>query len=228
MKALIILFTVTVLWNPSHAQVGPPNPPQSICYDYDKAGNRIAQTPEWISLDPNIASILCTPNNPETYLKPRRIFIFDYRNRILYPDEIYIISVKVKKTPIYAMAREVPQLLSEGGQIVELDYPILNTVTENDEVYYTTDEDLKSTQKQIDLTEISIVPNPNIGKFRIEQKGFDTDYTEITIMDTKGRILFIRDFINGEVNVGEFAAGVYILSLKDRTHQRSVRFEKRM
>jgi hypothetical protein len=231
MKALLFLLSICLVIMTSHAQVGAPNPPSSVCYNYDKAGNRISQTPEWISLDPNVASILCTPNNPEFHWKPRRIFLVEFSEedfRIRYTPFDSRVWVMTDKKPAYAMAREVPPLVSSGAMQVKVTDPILDDLTPQDVVYYTADF-LKNTGGKLeDPSELSIVPNPNIGKFRIIQKGFDVDWTQITIVDASGRVLFVRDFINGEVNVGEFAPGVYILVLKDRTHQSSVRFEKRM
>lgn len=230
MKTLIIIISISLVFKTSQAQIGPPNQPNSICYDYDMAGNRLSQTPEWISLNPQVPSILCTPNSPENYYKPRKVFLVDFRNGPYYADfrdYLVSVSIKVKKNPIYALSREIPQLESEGAQIVKIDHPILNTINENDEIYFTIDENKNTGAVKEDL-ELTIVPNPTLGKFKIEQKGFDTDWTNITIVDASGRVLFVRDFINGEVNVGEFAPGVYILMLKDRTHQRIVRFEKRM
>ena len=71
-----------------------------------------------------------------------------------------------------------------------------------------------------------IVPNPNLGQFKLEQSGFETDKAEVLIFDTKGALMMRRDYINGFFNISEYSNGNYLLIIKDSQNSKVVRFTK--
>ena len=75
--------------------------------------------------------------------------------------------------------------------------------------------------------EAQIVPNPNDGQFEVIQKGFDLETTELYIIDNKGVVLFKRDFVNGQINISEYASGTYLLVIKDASRSKTIRFVRK-
>ena len=74
--------------------------------------------------------------------------------------------------------------------------------------------------------EISVVPNPVYGQFKLEQVGFDKETATIYIYDNKGGLLYERNYDDGDVNISGFAQGSYIIVLKDKDYQKATRIQK--
>lgn len=218
-KIFIIVLSITFNWISIIAQVAP-NPavdkPNKLCYNYDRAGNRIGQVAAWINPDYN-PEITCTPNVPEysnsnfggiymypplgdevyTYFGSRFYGFYGWNwlndGRIIHP---WVVYDEGGGGNAQSMARPQGQEKENQIQIVK---------------------------KEIS---IQIVPNPNVGAFEVIQTGFDPSKAFITITDTKGLVLYDREYYNGSVNISEFSPGVYILVLRDNVYKKSVQFLK--
>ncbi len=69
-------------------------------------------------------------------------------------------------------------------------------------------------------TSLNVYPNPNNGKFRIDFDAEGLRNVEITISDITGKVIYANDLgkVSGsqreEVNLSNYAKGVYIVQLK--------------
>jgi hypothetical protein len=193
---------------------GAPNPPNKLCYNYDKCGNRIGQVPSWLDVFPEYycPEITCTPNDPDYN---QSIF----RGRYFYPPWSWLEGSNI--------SADGTTLWSPGpGWIL---YPWADdgsTVVRGSDVQARGGQEVEDTPNYV-TTVFNIVPNPNVGQFRIEQTGFDEEKSIIKIYDNKSRLVYTREYINGEVNISEFSAGTYLLYLSDGIVQKSVWFIKK-
>jgi len=210
-----------------------PNPPDKICFNYDIAGNRIAQNPAWITVP-----IDCICNDPNTTLSR-----FDKINIIritrlsdlnlatgFYTDIRWVLDIKdipigvltdhgTISSPNFGEVSNAPNL--PVGIILDLESPI-----QGRSIQYPT-----SPQKGVlpitSPLNLKIVPNPTEGVFQLITEGFDLDQSSIIIIDEKGSELFHREYINGWVNISEFSNGNYMLILKDSKNTKTARFIKK-
>ena len=217
MKAIITL-SFLILYTLMHSQPcppsGAPNPPNKLCYNYDKSGNRIGQVPSW--LDDEFPfycpKVECTPNDPDYN---HSIF----RGRYFYPPWSWLEGSNIS-------ADGTIQWSPGPGWVV---YPWADdgsTVVRASDVRARGVQQIEDTPT-LNTSIFQIIPNPNVGQFRIEQTGFDTEKAIIKIYDNKSRLLFNREYINGEVNISEFAPGSYLLYLSEGVLQKSAWFIKK-
>jgi hypothetical protein len=172
------------------------NAPNKLCYDYDRAGNRVEQNPAWICPEYS-PEIKCTSNDPETY-------ITSFGRTFLYPP----------------LGGE-PSNPNTGGSVSV--WTSTGSVTSGGSNNRSIAE--KATEKP-SIT-IHIIPNPNIGQFKVAQQGFDIDNSRIFIFNAHGVLVFDREYVSGEVNVSDLPVGVYHLKLVDFFNEQSVKFEKK-
>lgn len=198
MKTYLLFLLLTFFARNLAAQL--PNPPDKLCYDYDKAGNRTRQKPAWVNANPPID---CTPNNPDNQvLYDVRIWIVNLSGiselQNLASWGIYPVAVITESESNVFYQNETPPIPVSGNQQF---YP-----DQRDIVYAILSPSLKgATTDTFTNIKISIVPNPVYGQFRIEQEGFDIETTNIYIYDNKGGLLFERNYDEGIVNISEFA-----------------------
>lgn len=197
-KIILIILIYSSL-NHLNAQMIPNtnvDAPNKLCYDYDKAGNRVGQNPSWI-LPEYSPELTCTPNDPESTITMfGTVFLYppitgENNNPSSWPIGVWTDNGSVTNNP--PGNRSIAQ---QGNTAVSIT--------------------------------IHIIPNPNIGQFRVAQRGFDIDNSRIFIYNSSGQLIFDREYVNGDVNISELPVGVYILKLVDFFNERSVKFEKRM
>lgn len=236
MKNLTLLLSVLMMF--SMTLLKAQAPPYKICFDYDVAGNRIAQKPAWLGqfspMPPDPGAYFdpdCQCNDPENTKsdfgnKVIRIRHWSDLNWLI--ERISVVNADIswvlpyKKVPIGVWEGK-PVLSPElvGSDFVLTGGVSYGVVVMEDDVFSTGKD--KDDVKKYDAT---IIPNPNNGKFKIAQFGFELDKTKISIMNSQGALLFNRDFVDGNVSVGEFANGLYILILSDGVNTKSMKFVK--
>ena len=232
MKRTIIVFLTLAIWV---SQCQSQADPDKICYDYDKAGNRIAQNSAWLNPGGGHPDYLpdCTPNNPDEYIKNTwRVYIV----RILNVDDQlpYLVDRIGRPVPLVTTVESADLVTKVNATFIDINDPILTNTNHNIFVYGELSPLLPplppppslARNQTSESPQLSIVPNPNLGHFKLEQTGFDIASSVIFIYDNNGRILFQRSYDTGEVSIGEFSSGKYILVLKDKVQQKSIRFEK--
>ena len=219
MKTYLLIFAMTMFALDAAGQF--PNPPDKLCYDYDRSGNRTKQKPAWVNANPPID---CTPNNPDGAI------MNDVRIWIVYLDGIFRLE-GLAYWGIYPVAviaeSEVNRVYSNAAPPISVNGNQQFYPDARDIVYAVLVPSLRGTP--IDSgkkLEISVVPNPVYGQFKLEQDGFDKETATIYIYDNKGVLLFERNYDDGEVNISGFAQGSYIIVLKDKDYQKATRIQK--
>ena len=203
MKHLSI--AVALIFYSSLAYSQAPNPPEELCYNYDRAGNRFQQNPAWISIP---IPITCTPNDPDNAARPNFGFMY------AYPPQT--------EENLFPNLPNTPWNVGDNGHV---NGPFSNP--NGDPVYaLAAPSSLVFKDPPKNSSFISIIPNPNVGQFSVYEEGFNSEGKMIYILDNKGVLLFEREYVDGYVGIGEFAAGEYILILKDKDRQMSVKFVK--
>jgi hypothetical protein len=224
LKFLFVIFSFQLI-----AQA--PNSPDKICFNYDRAGNRIAQSPAWLNALPPID---CQCNDPDNAGGLGRWWYIDIDNVDListYVDDIKRVLGSSNEISIGVINKNDFNVTESTFTMPSL---LQNSLRNQDNFIFIlspTPKDTKITKGNIivqdDLAiEVSITPNPNEGEFKVIHKGFDEENTFIYIYDTNGKILYKRPYLDGVVNVSEFVKGVYNLILKDKNNMLSTRFIK--
>lgn len=228
MKNLFFTLILLSIFLVDYLKAQSPAPPDKICFDYDKAGNRVAQNPAWFShYDAN--------NEP--------VYIPDCQASENVPSSFGVSIIRIKKMseldellPILTNVAWVingPDLSvgvwTSGPILVANDPWIVSNPNGVYGIVIDLDPSVKSTKNRNDHDEVtaSIVPNPTEGEFEVVQRGFDVDQAELYIIDSKGALLFQRDFVNGQVNISDYPSGTYLLIIKDALRSKSVRFIKK-
>jgi hypothetical protein len=73
---------------------------------------------------------------------------------------------------------------------------------------------------EVSLSNINIYPNPTQGLINVENKNTSEILTQILVADINGNVISAPYFTNGkttEINLGEEAKGVYILTLRSQS-----------
>lgn len=202
--------------------------PDKICFDYDAAGNRIAQKPAILDVNSGNYNPDCSPSVSQG---PSGFGIGIIKiSHIGQLDEILAVLTDVRWVlPI----GDVPISVLSGVTSV-YSWPS-NYVSLNPNLPYAIviDEQLPPVAPPFappppsQNLEVSLVPNPTDGRFTVVQSGFDPEKSEIYIVNMQGVILFQREFVNGEINISEYAGGEYILRLQDDKNSKTVRFVKK-
>ncbi len=228
MKNTVIILTFSFILSGSILNAQAPNPPDKICFNYDLAGNRIAQNPAWIDhYDVNNNPVYI----PDCIATENTLSSFGVRI-ILIKSISQLESVTSSFTNISWIlnASDAPVGVLTGPTfpyddpwiVLNPNSPIGVILDLTPVVKRTMNPDLL-----IEEIEAHIVPNPNDGQFEVIQKGFDLETTELYIIDNKGVILFKRDFVNGQINISEYASGTYLLVIKDASQSKTIRFVRK-
>jgi hypothetical protein len=227
MKKLILPFIMLNLYfgfNQLSAQA--PNPPDKICFNYDLAGNRIAQNPAWFShFDANNQPVY----NPDC--TPTENTISTFGGKIILIKNVADLDIITSWSNVRWVlnVNEVPIGIIKTTPVLS---PTSFWVVNNPHDDYAVVLDLQNIVKGTDLKnpiapiDAFIVPNPNLGQFKLEQSGFETNKTEVLIFDTKGALMMKRDYVNGFFNISEYSTGNYLLIIKDSQNSKVVRFTK--
>jgi hypothetical protein len=226
MKKTFFIITYLFIANIFYSQSPPTSDPDKICFNYDLAGNRIAQNPAWMTgYNTNNEPVYnpdCTPTeNTKSTFGGKIIYvknIVDIDIITALPNKSWVLNVTDVPIGIYT---GVPVLTPTSWWVV-------NNPNDNYAVILDLQNVVKGTDVKNPLGDLDayIVPNPNLGQFKLEQSGFDTDKAEVLIFDTKGALLMKRDYINGFFNISEYSTGNYLLIIKDTQNSKVVRFTK--
>jgi hypothetical protein len=251
-QLLILVLSLQFFVANLYAQVlpTPTDVPNKICYDYDVAGNRIAQKGAWVLPEYGIIDNItgdfvdfkkCTCNldikSGPFVSKIIRIkdlnWLSDIRRRFVnivfildvadFPRD-FIGNVDIA-TP--TSGDDVIPFLPDDvvGVVIDIN-DVLGRSGSLDRIGRRTVQN-KETASVVDGLELTIAPNPTEGKFQVMQKGFNPAESTIYIYDQKAQLLFERDYIEGYVNIAEYSAGIYTLVLKDKKNYKTVRFIKK-
>jgi hypothetical protein len=221
MKKSFIILSLFVFLYANFIQGQAPNPPDKICFDYDIAGNRIAQKPAWITIP-----IDCQCNNPMQTISKFDIELIRIKDINILGEAINKIRdirwiIRIEDYPIVPFEkRSINELVNLSKINNEKAYGLILDFEEDETIIE------KSAFEVKPLLELSIFPNPTEGQFEVLHKGFDEAKSELLIFDSKGSIMMQRALETGQVNVSEYPSGNYILILKDEKNTRSIRFVK--
>jgi hypothetical protein len=247
MKQLLILVLSLQFFVAKMYSQGPnPNDiPNKICYDYDVAGNRIAQRGAWVLPEygkiknGNIVDYQDCNCNADIKSGPFvgkiiRIkdlnWLSDIRRRFINISFV----VDVADFPRDFIGNVDIATPTSGEDVIPFSPDdVVGVVIDINDVLGKTGQigrrmvaNTEATTK-VDILELSIAPNPTEGKFQVIQKGFNPAESTIYIYDQKAQLLFERDYIEGYVNIAEYSAGIYTLVLKDKKNYKTVRFIKK-
>lgn len=253
-QLLILVLSLQFFVAKLYAQGPNPNDvPNKICYDYDVAGNRIAQKGAWMLPEYGRKEDEMNPNSP----------IVDYRTCTCNPDiKSGPFVDKIIRIKDLNWLSDIRRRFTNVVYVLDVaDFPRdfignvdIATPTSGEDVIPFLPDDVvgvvidindvlgrsgsldrigrrmvqnKETATVVDGLELTIAPNPTEGKFQVMQKGFNPTESTLYIYDQKAQLLFERDFIEGFVNIAEYSAGIYTLVLKDNKNYKTVRFIKK-
>lgn len=230
-----ILHLIALIAIHSHAQTIGPN---KICYDYDAAGNRIAQNPAWASqVSATGYHPDCNCNDPDQYQSDFGIKTFKLNK---WEELDWVLRFIWQFNPKWLVSWDSD--LDNPPKEARPDIPLIGSTIDGSEELLrqtSTDETIQAVRFIILNTEkrseanpapsysAQLVPNPTEnGKFQIVQKGFQTEQAKIIITDCRGLVLMAREYIDGYVHIGEHADGTYHVVLTDGIHTEMMRLIK--
>lgn len=248
-QLLILVLSLQFFVANLYAQGPTPNDvPNKICYDYDVAGNRIAQRGAWMLPEygkiknGNIVDYQDCNCNADIKSGPFvgkiiRIkdlnWLSDIRRRFV--NIVFILDVADFPRDFIGNV-DIATPTSGDDVIPFLPDDVVGVVIDINDVLGRSGSldrigrrmvQNKETATVVDGLELTIAPNPTEGKFQVMQKGFNPAESTIYIYDQKAQLLFERDYIEGFVNIAEYSAGIYTLVLKDKKNYKTVRFIKK-
>ncbi|MCE2962650.1 MAG: hypothetical protein ACK43K_11140 [Chitinophagales bacterium] len=176
--------------------------PDKICFDYDAAGNRIAQKPAVIDQNTGNYNPDCTPSEGSYWGSGIGIIKISHIGQleeligrltdirwVLPIDNVPISTWST--SPVYTPLSDFVLLNPHSPYAIVFESALPPAAPP-----------FTSAPPQVEPN-VSIVPNPNEGQFKLEPTGFDPDRSEIFIINMQGVVLFKRDYVNGEINISE-------------------------
>ncbi len=120
-----------------------------------------------------------------------------------------------------------------GNTYLGIDPAIVTTCTPV--VFPTSARTTNNNSSATSTNKVVLYPNPNNGTFNllnINEQDFGTEAILLQIFDINGRSLYTKtlkedDFANCEINLSDFASGIYIVKITSAVHSQDIKFVKK-
>lgn len=120
-----------------------------------------------------------------------------------------------------------------GNTYLSIDPAIVTTCTPV--VFPVSSRFAENSNNTASINKVVLYPNPNNGTFNlfnISAQDFGNEAIQIQVLDINGRSLYTKalkevDFDNCEINLSDFASGIYIVKIASAVHSQDIKFVKK-